>query len=397
MSIRVFIEDNKLLVEYSPDNGVKWIDEIIKTDEEFMLKKTFIFRQQDFYQYIETDDSQRTFVIGLIEDGYFRIEKRILDTTHDVLIHTSVRISIKTFISNNNFSIFKRFDKLANQQIIIGGDTYSDSILEEVFIDIINSLPSSTEIRYYIDSRITNVLGQYLENVKDSGKAFERYLDRRITLSPFNSLDSLRSYETEKYAFILENLKMMLDNSNSYSENDWRDKILEIILLLYPKYIKCFPEVPINDYYSSPTTMTVRRIDLMLVDSIGNIDVIEIKKPFEFCVVTKNVYRDNYTPLKELSGTIMQVEKYLFHLNKWGVNGEKALTLRYQSQLPNELTIKVTNPKGLIIIGRDHNLSERQRFDFEIIKRKYSNIMDIITYDDLLKRLENIIDRFRIQ
>jgi len=397
MSIRVFIEDNKLLIEYSPDNGVKWIDEIIKTDEEFTLKRTFTFRQQDFYEYNETDDSERTFVIGFIEDGYFRIEKRILDTTQDVLIHTSVRISIKTFISNNDFSIFKRFDRLANQQIIIGGDTYPNSIQEEVFIEIINSLPSATELRYYIDSRITNVLGQYLENVKDSGKAFERYLDRRITLPPFNSLDSLRSYETEKYAFILENLKTMLDNSDSYSENDWQDKILEIILLLYPKYIKCFSEVRINDYYSNPTRTTTRRIDLMLVDSIGNIDVIEIKKPFEFCVITKNTYRDNFTPMKELSGTIMQVEKYLFHLNKWGVNGEKALTLKYQSQLPNELTIKVTNPKGLIIIGRDHNLTESQRFDFEIIKRKYSNIMDIITYDDLLKRLENIINRFITQ
>lgn len=396
MSIRVFIEDNKLLIEYSPDNGVKWIDEIIKTDEEFTLKRTFTFRQQDFYEYNETDDTERTFVIGFIEDGYFRIEKRILDTTQDVLIHTSVRISIKTFISNNDFSIFKRFDRLANQQIIIGGDKYPNSIPEEVFIDILNSLPSTTELRYYIDSRITNVLTQYLENVKDSGKAFERYLDKRITLAPFNSLDSLKGYETEKYAFILDNLKTMLENSNSYSENDWQNKILEIILLLYPKYIKCFSEVRINDYYSNPTTTTERRIDLMLVDSIGNIDVIEIKKPFEFCVVTKNVYRDNYTPLKELSGTIMQVEKYLFHLNKWGVNGEKALTLRYKSQLPNELSIKVTNPKGLIIIGRDYNLSESQRFDFEIIKRKYSNIMDIITYDDLLKRLENIIDRFRI-
>ena len=314
MSIRVFIEDNKLLIEYSPDNGVKWIDEIIKTDEEFTLKRTFTFRQQDFYEYNETDDSERTFVIGFIEDGYFRIEKRILDTTQDVLIHTSVRISIKTFISNNDFSIFKRFDRLANQQIIIGGDTYPNSIQEEVFIEIINSLPSATELRYYIDSRITNVLGQYLENVKDSGKAFERYLDRRITLPPFNSLDSLRSYETEKYAFILENLKTMLDNSDSYSENDWQDKILEIILLLYPKYIKCFSEVRINDYYSNPTRTTTRRIDLMLVDSIGNIDVIEIKKPFEFCVITKNTYRDNFTPMKELSGTIMQVEKYLFHL-----------------------------------------------------------------------------------
>ena len=29
--------------------------------------------------------------------------------------------------------------------------------------------------------------------------------------------------------------------------------------------------------------------------------------------------------------------------------------------------------------------------DFEVIKRQYSNVMDIITYDDLLRRLERII------
>ena len=54
MSIRVFIEDNKLLIEYSPDNGVKWIDEIIKTDEEFTLKKTFTFCQLTISQFIYT-------------------------------------------------------------------------------------------------------------------------------------------------------------------------------------------------------------------------------------------------------------------------------------------------------------------------------------------------------
>ena len=34
---------------------------------------------------------------------------------------------------------------------------------------------------------------------------------------------------------------------------------------------------------------------------------------------------------------------------------------------------------------------ERQMFDLEVIKRKYANMMDILTYDDLLRRLSNII------
>ena len=65
--------------------------------------------------------------------------------------------------------------------------------------------------------------------------------------------------------------------------------------------------------------------------------------------------------------------------------------------LPEELEIKVTNPKAMILAGRSITLTREQRFDFEIIKRKYANIVDIITYDDLLNRLESIIKKFQRQ
>jgi hypothetical protein len=45
----------------------------------------------------------------------------------------------------------------------------------------------------------------------------------------------------------------------------------------------------------------------------------------------------------------------------------------------------------MLILGRDKDFDEKQKFDFEIIKRKYTNIVDIMTYDDLLRRLDNII------
>ena len=166
-------------------------------------------------------------------------------------------------------------------------------------------------------------MSQYLEGVKDSGTAFEKYLEKRRKIKSIKTIASVKKYEFEKYTFILKQLKQMLIDSLNYSENDWQEQILEIILILYPKYITCFNEVQIEDYYSKKGKIIKRRVDLMLVDTNGNIDVIEIKKPFTNSVVTKNKYRDNYTPLKELSGTVMQVEKYIFHLNKWGREGEK--------------------------------------------------------------------------
>ena len=144
-----------------------------------------------------------------------------------------------------------------------------------------------------------------------------------------------------------------------------------------------------------------RFIDLALIDAAGNIDVIEIKKPFDDALMGRTPYRDNYIPTKELSGGIMQAEKYLFHLTKWGLAGEKALTRRYSAKLPPGMTIRITSPKAMIILGRDRRpngspaLNANQELDLEIIKRKYANMIDILTYDDLLRRLDNIIASLR--
>lgn len=108
----------------------------------------------------------------------------------------------------------------------------------------------------------------------------------------------------------------MLLSELSYSEWQWQEEILQIILLMYPKYLHAFREVPVKN----------RRVDFLLVDAIGHIDVVEIKKPFDKSIVAKQTYRDNHIPLRELSGTIMQIEKYIFHGLKMAKNGSLSTT-----------------------------------------------------------------------
>lgn len=55
--------------------------------------------------------------------------------------------------------------------------------------------------------------------------------------------------------------------------------------------------------------------------------------------------------------------------------------------LPKDYKLQIVNPKAMIIMGRSNTFAEPQKADFEIIRRKYKNILDIITYDDLLYRL----------
>ncbi|MFY1612155.1 Shedu anti-phage system protein SduA domain-containing protein [Macellibacteroides fermentans] len=79
-----------------------------------------------------------------------------------------------------------------------------------------------------------------------------------------------------------------------------------------------------------------------------------------------------------------------------GQNGETHLTNYYKNLIPNDFKIRITNPSGIIIMGREKGLSTEQLQDFEIVKRKYKNVVDIITYDDLLNRLGCIINQLKM-
>lgn len=391
MTLRISIENNKVILLYFPQRGTGWLKEIFEDERSYLLKKTFNLSKEDECNIDESNEDCISFFIGQLEDDYYKIFKHILNTKFDVFIHKNCNVNINFFIANNQVSILKKLEALAAQAIVVGGNK-ENSIPFKDFKDILESFPTATEKDYYANSRITNIISQYLDNIKDYGKLLENYRNKKAKVTKRNYLSLFNEYERDKYSFILENLKEMLIEPDSFLEKDWQNEILEIILLLYPKYIQCLSKVKIKDFYSNKN----REIDLVLLDSNNNVDIIEIKRPFSNCIIRNALYRDNYTPQRELSGTIMQVEKYIFNLNKWGIKGEETLTQKYQTKLILQETIKITNPKGVIIMGRDNNLSQKQLFDFEIIKRKYSNIIDIITYDDLIRRLELLLLKFTV-
>ncbi|MDH4560783.1 DUF4263 domain-containing protein [Pseudomonas sp. BN411] len=395
--------DRALILRYKANRftgDAHWIDNKIKNEGSVTLRKTFTFRKEDTLdtqpinsdQNIELeaeDDDTRDFTLGTKHKGYYKIKKEILDLKYDLLIDTNLPIDQGFFIANRDISIFRKIDEQAKDQIIIGNEN-ENAIPTADFFQLIKTFPTTTELNHYANSRIQRVLKDYLGTISDAQKKLESYLSKK-KITPRPKTNQLREYELKKFEFIRDELKSMLSEPDSYSERNWQDAIVEFLLIIFPKYVSVLNNLKISDYYSSPNRTTNRYIDITLVDCNGNIDIIEIKKPFSNCLLSTRKYRDNYTPKSELSGSVMQTEKYIFHLNKWGRAGELEITKSRKSELPKDLEVRITNPKGIIILGRDNEFTHEQKFDFEIIRRKYGNIMDIMTYDDLLRRLENII------
>lgn len=331
---------------------------------------------------------QRAFVLAELEGEYFRIKPDVVGTQNTFYFHKDIAFRKELFVASRGISILRKIDRLVSADVYIGGPM-DGAMPIEAYSELIKKFPNSYELDRYADARVGACLADYFDGTHDAERLYNQYINKKFSSKGSRVLDVFRDSEISKYRTLLEKLEIMLNPEDSYSEQQWQAEILDFILLLYPKYIAALPNVEIKDSVAKKN----RYIDFMLVDSNGNVDIIEIKRPFAKAIVSWNRYRENYIPLRELSGTIMQMEKYLFHPSKWGHSGEAALTNRYRSRLPEGLHIKIVNPKGIVIMGRDNNLNSDQRADFEIIRRKYTSVIDIITYDDLLKRLKFTISQ----
>jgi len=394
--------DNRVVLVYSSDWApAAWLDDKLKQDGQVTLMHTFTVRPQDLLDQDPDDfEEVRRFVVGTALDDYRQIRSDVLGIEQDLLISRSLKLEKRTFVAERNISIFRRIDALAHEPIIIGGNRYS-AIPQEEFLRLLHQFPNSGELTKYAQARVTRILRNYMETMSDADQSLARYMERRERQAESTQTASrpgvpiARELELEKFVYVRDLLIEMLAEADAYSEAQWQRTVADLFLLVLPQYVAVLHNVQITERYSNPTKPTDRYIDLMLIGADGYSDIIEIKKPFPRSLISKARYRDNHIPVRELSGAIMQSEKYLFYLSKSGVHGEQQITEKYAADLPAGLSVKIANPRAIILLGRDDDLTASERFDLEFVRRKYSNVVDIISYDDLLRRLEHIVEALR--
>ena len=397
MGIQFITKDDLLLLEYSPYNGRDWVRYEFDADKDVTIAKTFNFKKEDLYYEdeensdFEYEESSVLLILGKLEldNKYFKINGRIFNIPYNIYFDKNIKLYSNYFISSSGISIFRHIAKVITSDIKIGLEDDANLKLE-TFDKLVEKFPNSYELKLYAEKRIASIIKDEFDKTKDAERKYENYMSKKYSKIDVIANDSFKLSEMTKYDHIYKLLIDMLENQEVYSEPVWQKQILNILTIIFPKYIYVLREVPIRDYYDNK----LRKIDFTLIDYNGNIDIIEIKRPYDNPILTNNTYRDNYVPLRELSGTIMQIEKYLFHLTKGGKKCELSINNYFHDKIKTTLNIKIINPTAIIIIGRDLSLNQKQIIDFEIIKRKYKNVVDIITYDDLLLRLKRIIEKY---
>ncbi|MFR8064779.1 Shedu anti-phage system protein SduA domain-containing protein [Thomasclavelia spiroformis] len=90
------------------------------------------------------------------------------------------------------------------------------------------------------------------------------------------------------------------------------------------------------------------------------------------------------------------MEKYLYCLNRLNPDSDRFFSILKES-LPQNIKPIALNPQGILLLGRSNQFNDQQRNDFELIKRQYKHIADIMTYDDLVIRLENIVNSLKLR
>lgn len=392
MSFEFVKQNGELIVVYTPIYGVNEIVNKIRTEQGYNIKNTFWVEQSMLRDVGKFDDDSICFAIGKAVDGYMEINREAAGTKHTFFFSKDINLNPKMFIASKNISVLKKIDQVIDGNVYIGDDEHSDgySISQSKYKALIETFPNSTELKKYAHKRIATIVKEFVPQSDKYEHEYEDYIDKRenayLKNGNLNIQNFNRKIRREQFVIALSELKNLLNEAEYKCETVWQLRIQEILKLIYPQYIFSTREITFQgvDGYD-------KRPDFILVDANGFIDVMEIKKPSARVLTKQSSYRNNYVPVRDFAGAIQQIEKYIFCLNC--LNRERdSFFVKLTEELPRGVLPQVVNPQGILIIGRSKDFDEQQTRDFELIKRQYKNIADIMTYDDLISRFERIID-----
>lgn len=165
---------------------------------------------------------------------------------------------------------------------------------------------------------------------------------------------------------------------NDKSESTWQDYLKKNILHIQQGYIAFIDKANIG-------VVDTKFPDFLLVTHDEYLDILEIKTPIT-TLLSLDKSRGNYHWTAELSKAISQTENYIHEVYTVADKVRSKIKDHYGIEL------RVVRPRGVIIAGSTDQFSKNKKMydDFRLLSQGLKNI-SIVTYDELLVRLQNYI------
>lgn len=380
--------DDKLILCYTPVMDLDDITKRIDTEDGVSIKHTFCVTKDLLCEDIDKEDDWEEslrFYIGAVGKAYTQLDSKVFCTDHSFYFGNEIKLKPEMFTAYRNIPILRKIDEVIDRDFYIGGDWEShNGISRETFDNLLSKFPKTAELDKYAHMRIASIIKDYFPECDKYEAIYEKFVESKNS-SYASSVSAISKFnvqiELEQFTVAYQELMDMLNRFEAIDEKQWQEKIHNILQLLYPKYICCAREIK---FYGGKKD---KQPDFLLVDANGFVDILEIKKA-DIRMLTQ--YRNNYVATREISGAIQQIEKYIFCLNSSN-EAQKDVTKKLTELLPDGIEVKFVNPQGILLAGRSNEFNCEQQKDFELIKRQYKHVADIMTYDDLAQRLRNII------
>lgn len=386
---KLYIEDSVLYFDYNGSYEYETMMQNLELNECIFVGGI----QINDVNYI-SDTSPIKIRIGEVKDGYVYFDKSAFNINYNFAIEENSfkklelrkkdLIICRGSLISKNVNLIKTISDYVKTDCYIV-DKYNDNygnngyILDDDFKNILSKLPNEREIKLYKEARLDHIVNDYFDNTNGIEK-YNHYINSKSKTKLLNLNNIDRSYEIINYEYIISTLENALKNIN-VTEEEWQNLLAPIIPLLFPRYVRCYSKVPV---IQNDNQRENKELDFLLADIDGNVCIIELKKPFSDKSILK-LYRNNYAPCKEFGGAIQQIHRYIWDLNNFKDKNTKNLENKYGGEF------KLINPQGVLIYGRSNNFNDKEKLDFEIIRKQYKDIVDIITYDDLIDRLKRTI------
>lgn len=305
------------------------------------------------------------------------------------------------------------FSALNSHEIFIGGKAEESIALETVKF-LKKHLVKKSEAETYINQQNSILMQEFFEDtnlLEVQEKLTNQQRKRSIkddVMGPI-ALDHDDQNIIKTVNNILEEhlneLKSMLSDQSKkgrnfvQNEKKYQVMLLKIFPYIFPQYTHFIREFEFKIDGNSQKNTDIP--DFLALNSDLSVDVIEIKTPYKR-IFTKTRYRENYIFDREVLGLITQTQKYIYNLERNSVQEEENILKKFQEKPDfSGSEINIASPKGIVIVGRgpqnDPKLSTDEKkeinLSLSIMKNRYQDILDFLTFDDVVDRIERVIAR----